>query len=248
MRTTIIAAAMLLFTATANAQSSRQEFTVQTPGGAVLVESFGNCANKKCPAVLILSGSKGFGAPVYSELGKAFEVAGMNAYLVHVLSAADLNAIATMGHASDRIAYYARRWPQWTSAVQSVAAHLRAQAPDEAKVGILGISLGAQIAAAASAGRSDIDGLVLVDGGFPNSYSKPVQSLPPLLLIWGSADRTFPVAIGQELQQTVQRLGRPVELRVFEGGAHDFFLRFGTGNADAAHRKAIAFLASYLVR
>ncbi|MQB46516.1 dienelactone hydrolase family protein [Rhizobium sp. ICMP 5592] len=248
MRTTIIAVSMLFLTATANAQSSLQEFTVPTPGGGVLVESVGSCASKKCPAVLILSGSKGFGAPVYGELGKAFEVAGMNAYLVHVLSAADLNAIASIGGASGRIAYYARRWPQWTSAVQSVAAYLRAQAPGEAKVGILGISLGAQIAAAASAGRSDIDGLVLVDGGFPNGYSKPVRLLPPLLLIWGSADRTFPLAIGEELQQTMQRLGRPVELNVFEGGAHDFFLRSGTRNADAARRKGVAFLASYLLR
>lgn len=248
MRITIIVLGMLLFAAAANAQSSRQEFTVPTPSGGVLVESFENCASKKCPAVLILSGSKGFGASAYGELGQAFEAAGLNAYLVHVVSAADLNAIVKMDGASARIAYYARRWSQWTSAVQSVAAYIRAQSPGQVKVGILGISLGAQIAAAASAGRSDIDGLVLVDGGFPNGYSKPVRSLPPLLLIWGSADRTFPLAIGRDLQQTAQRLGKPVGLDVFEDGTHDFFLRSGTPNAGAAHRKTVAFLASYLLR
>jgi hypothetical protein len=53
-------------------------------------------------------------------------------------------------------------------------------------------------------GRTDIDALVLVDGGFPNGYSQPVRSLPPLLLIWGSADQTFPLLIGQELQRTAK--------------------------------------------
>ncbi|WP_235784236.1 hypothetical protein [Brucella anthropi] len=75
--------------------ASRQQFTVPTPAGRILVESFGNCANATCPAVVILSGSKGFGASVYDEIGQTLRSAGLNAYLVHVLSAADLDAIAT---------------------------------------------------------------------------------------------------------------------------------------------------------
>lgn len=232
----------------ANAQSSRQSFTVPTANGGVLVESFGNCANATCPAVVILSGSKGFGAPVYGEMGQTFRAAGLNAYLVHVLSAADLDAIAKASGAQARIAYYGKRLPDWTSALQGVATYLQAQPRHGRKVGILGISLGAQIASAASVGRADIDALVLVDGGLPNDYSKPVRSLPPLLLIWGSADRTFPVSIGRDLQRTAQQLGRSVTLDVYEGGAHDFFLRSGTRNAGAAHQSAADFLASYLSR
>lgn len=228
--------------------ASRQQFTVPTPAGRVLVESFGNCANATCPAVVILSGSKGFGASVYDEIGQTFRTAGLNAYLVHVLSAADLDAIATAGNARTRIAYYAQRLPGWTSAVQGVSAYLESQPRHGGKVGVLGISLGAQIASAASAGRSDIDALVLVDGGFPNDYSQPVRSLPPLLLIWGSADRTFPLSIGRKLQRTAQQLGRPVTLDVYEGGAHDFFLRSGTRNTGAAHQSAADFLMSHLSR
>jgi dienelactone hydrolase len=138
--------------------------------------------------------------------------------------------------------------PDWTFAVQGVAAYLRAQPRHGGKVGVLGISLGAQVASAASAGRADIDALVLVDGGFPNNYSRPVRSLPPLLLIWGSADKTFPLSIGRDLQRTAQRLGGPVTLDVYEGGAHDFFLRSETRNASAAHQSAADFLASYLSR
>src|SRR5438876_6668790 len=70
--TTIAAFIISLFAAGANAQSPRQQFTVPTPSGRVLVESFGSCASGTCPAVLILSGSKGFAASVYDEIGQAF--------------------------------------------------------------------------------------------------------------------------------------------------------------------------------
>lgn len=246
--TAIAALSISLFSAGVSAQSPRHQFTVPTPGGSFLVESFGDCANATCPAVLILSGSKGFGAAVYNEIGQTFRAAGLNAYLVHALSAADLDAIATAGSARARIAYYARRLPDWILAVQGVAVHLEGQPRHGRKVGVLGISLGAQIAAAASAGRAHIDALVLVDGGFPNGYSQPVRSLPPLNLIWGSADQTFPVSIGRELQRMAKQLGGPVTLDVYEGGAHDFFLRSGTLNADAAHKNAADFLRSYLSR
>lgn len=247
-RFSIIIATLVIsfFSAGANAQSSRQQFTVPTPAGRILVERFGDCANTTCPAVVILSGSKGFGAAIYGEIGQTFRAAGLNTYLVHVLSVADLDAIATAGSARARIAYYAQRLPDWISAVQGVVAYLEGQPRHGGKVGILGISLGAQIASAASVGRGDIDALVLVDGGFPNGYSQPVRSLPPLHLIWGSADQTFPLSIGRELHRTAQQLGGPVTLDVYEGGAHDFFLKSGTRNAGAAHQSAAEFLVGYL--
>jgi hypothetical protein len=62
-----------------------------------------------------LSGSRGFEAPVYDEIGQTFRAAGLNAYLVHVLSATDLDAIAKAGSARARIAYYAQRLPGWIS-------------------------------------------------------------------------------------------------------------------------------------
>jgi dienelactone hydrolase len=105
-----------------------------------------------------------------------------------------------------------------------------------------------QIASAASVGRADIDALVLVDGGFPNGYSQPIRSLPPLLLIWGSADQTFPLSIGRELHRTAQQLGGPVALDVYKGGAHVFFLRSGSRDAGAAHQSAAQFLVRSLSR
>ncbi len=243
---TIVTLSILLFTPSANTQSSRQQFIVPTERGEVLVESFGNCENVTCPAVVILSGSKGFGAPVYDEIGQIFRGAGLNGYLVHVLTAADLNTIATSHGARERIAYYAKRLPNWTSAVQSVTTYLERQPRHGGKVGVLGISLGAQIALAATDGRSEDDALLLVDGGLPSGYSQSLRSLPSMLLIWGSADQTFPLSNGRKLRPTARRLGGIVTFEVYEGGAHDFFVRSGSGNADAAHRSAAKFLAKHL--
>lgn len=232
----------------ASAQPNRPHFTVPTADGWVRVEAVGTCAISPCPAVIILSGSRGFDRPAYDDMGYAFAGVGISTFLVNVLSPADLTAIADAGGVQARLDYYASRLPSWTSAVQGVAAYLEAQPGNSGKVGVLGISLGAQIASAAVNGHPEFDALVLVDGGFPTGYTQPIRSLPPLKLIWGSADTTFPVSIGHALHEKVKALGIPVSLEVFDGGAHDFFLGSGTNQAIQGHQHAAAFLATHLVR
>lgn len=247
-KVTLAALAICLLADAAAARPVREQFTVPTPSGQIRVESFGTCAKSTCPAVLILSGSKGFGASAYDEIGRTFAAAGLDAYLVNVLSPADLKAIATAEGAGARIAYYGKRLKDWISAVRGVAAYLDGQPRHGGKLAVLGISLGAQIASAATSGQGNIDALVLVDGGFPNGYAPPPRALPPLLLIWGSADRTFPLPTGRDLQRKAQQLGGTADLDIYEGGAHDFFLKSATRNADAAHRSAAKFLATELSR
>lgn len=230
------------------AHSSPEHVIVPTDASGVLVERVGDCPSSVCPAVLILGGSRGFASPAYREIGQTFRAAGLDAYLVHVLSPADLDAIAKAESAQARVKYYAKRLPDWISRVQQVAAYLKRQPRHGGKVAILGISLGAQIASAASVGRTDIDALVLVDGGLPNGYSHPIRSLPPLLLIWGSADRIFPLSIARALQAKARQLGKPVILDVYKGGGHDFFLKEGTASAQGAHRSAADFLAKFLAK
>lgn len=241
--------ALLPLALTGNAQAAvRGQFTVQTSRGEILVESFASSAGEPHPAVPILSGSKGFGSSAYDEIGRTFGVAGLDAYLVHVLSERDLAAIASAGSARARIGYYAQRQSDWIAAVRDVVSFLNTQPRHVGRVGVLGISLGAQIAAASAAGRTDVGALVLVDGGFPNGYPRPVRSMPPLQLIWGGADQTFPLPIGQDLLRMTQGLGGPASLDVYQGGAHDFFLKSGSQQAEAARRSAAAFLVARLSR
>ncbi|PYE87846.1 dienelactone hydrolase family protein [Phyllobacterium leguminum] len=224
-----------------------QHIALDTSSGKVQVEGFaGN--TKQRPAVLILSGSKGFNASVYDEIARTFHVAGLDTYLVHVLSPTDQDAILSAGSASTRIDYYAKRRPDWIAAVRGVISYFNRQPRYAGRVGLLGISFGAQTAIVASSGQSDIGALVLVDGGLPNGYSQPIQSLPPTHLIWGSADRVFPLNAGKKLRDLAQSTGSPASLAIFEGGTHDFFLKSGTSQARAAHENAARFLAAQLSR
>jgi dienelactone hydrolase len=242
-----LATALLLAALVATAQaSSRQSFIVQTSGARITVDCFAACADASHPAVLILSGSKGFGSPAYDEIGDTFRRAGLNAYLVHFLSPDDLSAIAAAGSSAARVRYYTRRQSQWIAAVSDVVSYFNHRPHATGKAGVLGISLGAEIAAATSANNANIGALVIVDGSFPDGYSQPVHSLPPLLLVWGSADRTFPLPMGLSLQKLARRLGQTPDLEIYKGGAHDFFLNPGTPQARAAHWSAANFLVSQL--
>jgi dienelactone hydrolase len=240
---------LILLASVANAQTAMPaRFTVKTAAGEIIVESFEGGSGDSRPAVLILSGSKGFGAPAYDEIGRQFHAAGLDVYLVHILSSSDVSAIAGAGSARARISYYAKRLPSWTLAVQGVVSHFSSEGHRAGRIGLLGISLGAEIAAKASADRDDIAALVLVDGGFPEGSLPSVHSLPPLQLIWGAEDRVFPASIAQALKQKARELGGPVSLNVYKGSQHDFFLKSEVSETQTAYRQAIGFLISALSR
>ncbi|MBB3611266.1 dienelactone hydrolase family protein [Rhizobium sp. BK602] len=237
---------LLSFSLTGHAEAAaRRQFVVTASNGDVLVEAFSSSSGPARPAVVVLSGSKGFASPAYDELGRRLEATGLDAYLVHVLSASDVATIAGAGNARARIGYYAARLPDWIASVREVVSYLDNQPRHAGRVGVLGISLGAQIAAAAAGGTTGIGALVLVDGAFPDGYSKPRRALPPLHIVWGGADRVFPVSTAVELQRTAQELGGSASLDVHKGGAHDFFLK-SDSQAAAAHRSAADFLLSQL--
>ncbi len=244
----VAALSTILATIGASAQSGPERYTVPAASGPILVESFGSCVKPACPAVIVLSGSKGFAAPAYADIEQTIRAAGLDGYLVHVLSEDDLKAIATASGARARIAFYARRMPDWVAAVRRVIGDLQSQPRYRGRVGVLGISLGAEIGSAASIGQPDIGALVMVDGGLPTGYSQTIRSLPPLLMIWGGADQTFPLSIGRSLEQRAQGLGGLAFLKVYEGGAHDFFVQAGNPTTARAHREAAEFLTSELAR
>ena len=225
--------------------ASGPQFVVATPGGDVLVESFTNNSGPSRPAVIVLSGSHGFASPSYSELGQSLNAAGLDAYLVHLLTPTDQAAIASAGSSHARIAYYTTRWQDWIATVHGVVSYIKGQPHHTGKVGLFGLSLGAQVAAAASADNSDIAALVLVDGAFPDGYSKRVRSLPPLYIVWGAADRTFPISTAEKLRQMAQGLGGSVSFNVYKDGPHNFFLKSGD-QAKAAHQSVVDFFGSRL--
>ncbi|MGV1910354.1 alpha/beta hydrolase [Agrobacterium vitis] len=226
--------------------NARQTAIVKTTQGDIAIETFERRAPQKRPAVIILSGSKGFRSAAYDDLAQSLDKAGLAAYLVHAVSDADLTAIGHAKGAAGRIQYYTNHMAQWSAAVRDILLFLKRQSPEDRKIGVLGISLGAQIAITATVNRQDANALVLVDGGFPAGYSQSVRAFPPLLVVWGSEDRVFPVSMAKTLSEQAKFLGTATELSIFDGGGHDFFLKPETPLAKQAHERAALFLAERL--
>ncbi|HEY0219251.1 MAG TPA: alpha/beta hydrolase, partial [Afipia sp.] len=78
----ILAAAVVLAPCTAaDAHSDLMRFGVPVRAGEVVVEGFEKPGSSR-PVVLVLSGSRGFGASAYHEIAKIFRAAGLDIYLV----------------------------------------------------------------------------------------------------------------------------------------------------------------------
>ncbi|MGG7516748.1 dienelactone hydrolase family protein [Allorhizobium undicola] len=243
---TALATCAALSPARAQTEASRKQLEFQAAGTTVKVEKFGPCITRSCQKILILSGSKGLRSKVYDDLGHAFQAAGLDPYLVHYLSEDDLARISKAGGAKQRKAFYAERLAYWTTLVQSIASQLNGDQDKNNRIGILGISLGAQVAYSAVTQSSAFGAIVLVDGGFPENHLPLRRALPPALLLWGSEDKIFSVSMAKKIQASTIQLGGSAALEIFDGGEHDFFLKHDTKDALQAHQKAAEFLTSTL--
>ena len=117
----------LLATAWSSPSSAARQILIPTQDDSILVETFPGEAVMPRPAVIVLSGTKGFDAPVYDDMAQTFDKASLDVFLVHFLSPADLVAIGAADSANERIRYYAEQLPAWTAAVRAVASSLEAQ-------------------------------------------------------------------------------------------------------------------------
>lgn len=224
--------------------------TMETPGGTVRIEGVTDrSTTQPRPVVLILCGTKGFFRPAYREIAQALATAGMDAYLVHYLSETDLRQIVRAGNAPARIRYYATRRASWIATVRGVASTLSHDPlHNNSKIGLLGVSLGAQLASAVSANQHQFAAVVLVDGGFPDGDHTPVTSMPPLQLIWGEADQAFPIAGARQLDARMKKLGGPVRLNTYPGMSHGFILADKGPETMAARGVAVDFLRAQLAQ
>lgn len=169
--------------ATLRLSTSEREFrvtTFQSPGSAPRA------------AVVVLSGAKGYGAGAYSRLTSSLNAAGIDVFLVHFISDADVVAMESAGSARARIAYYGRRMREWRETVRvTIDAIGRQPIYDRSKIGALGISLGAMPVMAETANSSTIHATAAVDGGFPANFQTRVHSMPPFWPYGEAMTRSF---------------------------------------------------------
>jgi dienelactone hydrolase len=211
-----------------------------------LVTGFQSSGTASRPAVLVLSGAKGYDSAAYSLLATDLNASGIDVFLIRYISNADALTIESAGSAGARTAYYAKRMPDWIETIRVTIGAIRRLPMYQSRIGVLGVSLGAMPVASVSANSSDIDASAIVDGSFPANFQQRVRSLPPLLMIWGGDDRVFPLSAGTKLRDLARSLGAAAELRAYGGEGHAFFLEPNNASAADARQRIVGFFSSKL--
>jgi carboxymethylenebutenolidase len=144
-----------------------------------------------------------------------------------------------------RVSYatLAERYPAWTATVADGVGWLATQPDvDPARLGLIGISLGAALALSTAAADRRIKAVVEYSGPLPQGLAESEPRLPATLILHGDDDRIVPVRNAVELEALLKRVGSPVESRIYPGQGH---VLTGEAQFDSASRVA-AFLDRYL--
>ncbi len=190
------------------------------------------------PAAILLHGANGFDSQIAAYNRYASELAngGIDAYLVYYYSNDDRDR---MSRGDD---VFVARFASWTRLVADLAGDLKRQTLSNGKIGLVGFSNGATLAAGVGATDPDIAAAVIYYGAEPFPLKDPVTRLPPLLILHGDADTIIPVEQGRRLAGLAKRLGGAPELVVYPGERHGFGSRLSTANAADGLSRTIAFL------
>jgi dienelactone hydrolase len=176
-------------TSVSNAQSVTLRFS--TPQRLFTVSAYQLPGAASRPAVLIMSGAKGYKAAEYSRLVASLNSSGIDALLIDYLSDADFAATENADSASARITYYSQRMAEWSATIRCVLSEVRKQPRYQSKIGLLGISLGAMPTTTVGVNNPNVAAMALVDGGFPANFPTHIDSVPPLILVWEARIMSF---------------------------------------------------------
>ncbi len=194
------------------------------------------------PAVLLLHGANGFDGQIanYDRYASQLAANGVDAYLVYYYSANDQRL---MSSGTD---VFMARYPAWAKLVDDLAHSLLREKESNGKIGLVGFSNGATLAAGAGALDPAITAAVIYYGAPPFPIMDQVKRLPPLLILHGDADAIIPLGQGQALASFAHNLGGSADIVVYPGARHGFGSRLDTKEGADALSRAISFLATTL--
>jgi len=228
----------------------KQDFTVMTTERPVAVRRYAAAGTDRRPAVLILHGRSGPApkprfAAAYDRYATALANIGIDAYLVSYFSESDGKAMLSDDEAF-RAAVRAQRYPAWIDALRGIAEAVATRPEASGRVGLLGFSLGGNLAAATAASDPSIAAFVVFYGGMPDTVAGHILHLPPTLELHGDADEEAPLSGGKALIETAQALGAPAEQVVYPGARHGFDFDPARSDSKDAQARATEFLQRHL--
>jgi carboxymethylenebutenolidase len=232
------------------ADAEKQDITVETAEGLVTVKRYAAAGNALRPAVLILHGRSGPAptprfAAAYDRYASEIANVGIDAYLVSYFSESDAKAMFSDDGAF-RAAVRARRYSAWIDTIRSIADAVAKRPEASGRIGLLGFSLGGNLATATAASDPSIAALVVFYGGIPEIMAGRVSHLPPTLEFHGDADNEASLSDGKALVDTAHALGVPAEQIVYSGAGHGFDFDPSRSDSKDAQVRAITFLQQHL--
>jgi carboxymethylenebutenolidase len=177
------------------------------------------------PAVIVVHGSGGPRTAV-EQYTPMLTRAGYCVFVVHYFERTE-TAWATP-HLIDR------HFPEWLEVLRDAALWVADhEMVDEARIGLMGVSLGAFLSLSLASMDSRIAAVVDMFGGIPEFFAEKARSMPPVLILHGEEDPVVSVQEARKLEALLKRLGTQYEAKIYAGHGHA--LR-GIAAWDAAQR------------
>jgi dienelactone hydrolase len=212
----------------------RRTFT--SAGKDIAVDTLQAKGFRRLPAVVMLHGADGLSENAqYVEGAQAVALAGFQVNLVHYLDRTEES------RASFNTLF--QNFQAWLETVNDALAWVVERSEvDAARIGIIGISLGAALGIAAASADPRIKALVNYFGPLPQGAIAPNAHLPPTLVLHGALDAIVPVSNAYAVEALLRQQDVPHEIKVYPDQGHGFR---GDARNDALQR-VIAFLERYL--
>lgn len=185
------------------------------------------------PGVLLLHGAEGLGfSHAYRAGARSLAADGLTVGLVQYLDRTAERRVT--------FARIAAHFPRWIEAVRDGLGVFGSRPEiDPARLGLVGISLGATLALQIAAEDARVRAVVDFFGPLPQ-HVEGLALLAPTLVLHGERDSLVPASHGRRLVALLEARGTPHESRFFEDQGHGF-------HGDASS-EASALVAAFLRR
>ncbi len=183
-------------------------------------ENFFPVANhkEKYPVILIFHGAGGLGDDdgngFFQDVAKSLVLQKKIASVVHYMDQSGIKSAnrEQMG----------KHFSAWLGTVKNAIDYAKTiPGADQNSICLLGHSLGAQLALHAAANRSDVKSVAVMAGCFVLPTNS-VKSMPPVLILQGTADKTVTMAREKKLIQTLKSLNCKYEEHLLKNVDHSF--------------------------
>jgi carboxymethylenebutenolidase len=202
-----------------------EELSADADEGSIAVTRYAPDRVGRRPAVLVLHGARGveLESRTYERYANALAADGIDAYLVSYFTAVDHQALDPKTSTREsRDAYNTEHFERWTKRISSVVTEIIERPNSSGHIGLLGFSLGGYVAADTAAHDQRITAIAVMYGGMPDATVPQVKHMPPLIELHGEADRSVPLAKGEELVKLARAVGAEAEQVTYSGRDHGF--------------------------